>query len=250
MAYQSVFQRYELKYLLTKAQKETILQAMEPYMDLDKYGRTVIRNIYYDTDDHLLIRRSIERPIYKEKLRLRSYQRAEHDMPVFVELKKKFDSVVYKRRVSMHQDEAMSWLEGKAPSPVDSQISREIDYVRSFYGSLKPRVFLSYEREAYYTKDGSDFRVTFDDTILCRQDALTLDSQVYGTPILPEDRVLMEIKCSGGIPLWMTQLLTRERIFKTSYSKYGTAYKTLIFPQRFLTNTHECEVTTYDRSAF
>ena len=115
-----------------------------------------------------------------------------------------------------------------------------MDYFLDFYKTLHPAVFLSYEREAYYSEDGSDFRVTFDDTILCRQDDLSLESEVYGTPILPEGMVLMEIKCSGGIPLWMTGVLSKEHIYKTSYSKYGTAYKTMIFPQ--LQNNNSMEV--------
>ena len=231
MGYQSVFQRYELKYLLTRQQQETVLREMQPHMALDQYGKTVIRNVYYDTDNYLLIRRSIEKPAYKEKLRLRSYSQADSDTPVFVELKKKYDSVVYKRRLSMAEGQAMNWLRGEEIFSSTSQISREIDYFRDFYGSLRPTVFLSYERYAYYAKDGSDFRVTFDDRILCRETELSLTAPIYGAPLLPEDMVLMEIKCSGGIPLWMTQLLSRERIYKTSFSKYGTAYRTLIYPK-------------------
>jgi len=231
MGYQSVFQRYELKYLLNRQQQETVLREMQPYMALDQYGKTVIRNVYYDTDNYLLIRRSIEKPAYKEKLRLRSYSQADSDTPVFVELKKKYDSVVYKRRLSMAEGQAMNWLRGEEIFSSTSQISREIDYFRDFYGSLRPTVFLSYERYAYYAKDGSDFRVTFDDRILCRETELSLTAPIYGAPLLPEDMVLMEIKCSGGIPLWMTQLLSRERIYKTSFSKYGTAYRTLIYPK-------------------
>ena len=101
----------------------------------------------------------------------------------------------------------------------------------NFYGSLKPTVFLSYEREAYYDRSGGDFRVTFDDTILCRQEELTLCAPAYGTPILEDGRVLMELKCSGGIPLWMVEVLSHEQIYKTSFSKYGTAYEKLIMPQ-------------------
>ena len=120
----------------------------------------------------------------------------------------------------------------------------EIDYFIDYYGDLNPTVFLSYEREAYYCHDGNDFRVTFDENILCRQDDLSLDSEVYGTEILPEGKVLMEIKCSGGIPLWMTRVLSAEKIYKTSFSKYGTAYQTLIFPQTHSTNSyHMLEVT-------
>lgn len=228
MAYQSVFKRYELKYLITPAQKSLILSAMAPHMELDRYGRTTIRNLYFDTPDYRLIRRSIEKPIYKEKLRLRSYHRTGPGGPVFVELKKKYDHIVYKRRLSMPMTEAMDWLQGQTPCPRPQQISREIDYFMSFYPGLEPRVYLSYEREAYACPD-SDFRVTFDENVLCRRDGLSLDAQPGGTPLLPEGKILMEIKCSGGIPLWMTSVLTRERIFRTSYSKYGTAYQTMIF---------------------
>ena len=241
MALQTVFKRYELKYMLTPEQKKTVLEAMAPYMALDRYGRTTIRNVYFDTDNYRLIRRSIEKPAYKEKLRIRSYCQTTDDSTVFVELKKKYDSVVYKRRVHLWDQDAMSWLSGKQDCPQDTQISREIDYFIQYYGELKPTVFLSYEREAYYDLNGGDFRVTFDDNILCRREDLHLSSPAYGTPILPEGRVLMELNCSGGIPLWMTQVLSREKIYKTSFSKYGTAYAKLIFGKSNKTK----EITTY-----
>ena len=245
MPFQTVFKRYELKYLLTMAQKETVLKAMQPYMTLDKYGRTTIRNLYYDTDSYLLIRRSIEKPAYKEKLRIRSYSQADENSTVFVELKKKYKHVVYKRRISLPYTDATAWLSREKHPAKHTQIANEIDYFLDYYGSLHPTVFLSYERKAYYCNDGSDFRVTFDDNILCRQEDLSLESEVYGTPILPEGKVLMEIKCSGGIPLWMTQVLSKERIYKTSFSKYGTAYGMLIFPQTHATNSyHMLEVAT------
>ena len=245
MAVQTVFKRYELKYLLTMAQKETVLKAMQPYMTLDKYGKTTIRNLYYDTDTYLLIRRSIEKPAYKEKLRIRSYSRIDADSTAFVELKKKYKSIVYKRRISLPYTDATAWLSREKHPAKHTQIANEIDYFLEYYGSLRPTVFLSYEREAYYCNDGSDFRVTFDDNILCRQEDLSLESEVYGTPILPEGKVLMEIKCSGGIPLWMTHVLSEEKIYKTSFSKYGTAYGMLIFPQTHATNSyHMLEVAT------
>ena len=237
MAFQTVFKRYELKYMLTLEQKEKILEAMSPYMQLDKYGRTTIRNIYFDTDNYRLIRRSIEKPAYKEKIRIRSYAQATADSTVFVELKKKYDKVVYKRRLPLCEADAMSWVCRENPCPVNTQISREIDYFIDFYGKLNPTVFLSYEREAYYDKGGGDFRVTFDDNILARQTDVSLCSDLYGEPILSEGKVLMELKCSGGIPLWMVEVLSRERIYKTSFSKYGTAYSTLIFPEIYLPNS-------------
>lgn len=230
MVYQTVFKRYELKYMLTLDQKQKVLQAMKPYMALDKYGRTTIRNIYFDTQSYRLIRRSIEKPAYKEKLRIRSYKKADAASTVFIELKKKYKHIVYKRRISMPETAAMNWICG-GECEKHTQISAEIDYFLKYYKDLHPSVFISYEREAYYSKSGEDFRVTFDDNIIARQEDLSLESEVYGTPIIEGGKVLMEIKCSGGIPLWMTRVLSDEHIYKTSFSKYGTAYTTMIFPK-------------------
>ncbi|MGN0978229.1 MAG: polyphosphate polymerase domain-containing protein [Faecousia sp.] len=230
MAYQSVFKRWELKYLLTREQKERILQAMSPYMALDEYGRTTIRNLYYDTETYRLARHSMEKPVYKEKLRVRSYAQADPDSPVFVELKKKYQSIVYKRRLSFPEAEAMAWVEGTQERATDTQIAQEIAYFLSYYEALHPTVFLSYDREAYYAKDGSDFRITFDEEILARREALSLEAPVWGTPLLDGSSVLMEVKCSTGIPLWLTRTLSREKLYKTSFSKYGAAYQIMIYP--------------------
>ncbi len=237
MAFQTVFKRYELKYMITLEQKQTILDAMSPYMSPDKYGRSTIRNIYFDDDSYRLIRRSIERPAYKEKLRVRSYELATEGSTVFVELKKKYQKVVYKRRLAMCERDAIKWVEREEVPIESSQILREIDYFIDFYGNLKPKVFLSYEREAYYDNNDGEFRVTFDENILARQTDLTLCSPPYGTSILDGGKVIMELKCSGGIPLWMVDVLSREKIYKTSFSKYGTAYETLIFPKLYISDS-------------
>lgn len=238
MAYKSVFTRYELKYLLDEEQKKTVLSAMDPYMKIDQYGRTTIRNVYLDTPNFRLIRRSIEKPAYKEKIRIRSYSKVENDAEVFVELKKKYDGVVYKRRVALPESVAMKWTLGEIDRPDDSQISREIEYFMSYYGSLSPSVFLSYEREAYYEREGGDLRITFDDNILARRTDISLQSDAYGSEILPKGKVLMEIKCSGAIPLWMVEVLSKEKIYKTPFSKYGTAYQNIIFKKTTLNNLH------------
>ena len=230
MAFQTVFKRYEKKYMLTLEQKQRILLAMSEYMELDKYGRTSIRNIYFDTDSYRLIRRSIDKPIYKEKLRIRSYGRATEESRAFVELKKKYDGVVYKRRLDLPYNDALLWVSGKTRCPLDTQISREIDYFLKYYGTLRPAAFLSYEREAYYEKNGGSFRVTFDDTILFRITDINLTSEAYGEPLLDEGMVLMEVKSSGGIPLWLVKVLSEEKIYKTSFSKYGTGYTRFILP--------------------
>lgn len=225
MAYQTIFKRYELKYMLNIEQKEKLIRFMEPYMALDPFGKSTIRNVYYDTDTYRLIRRSLEKPAYKEKLRIRSYEKASGDSDVFVELKKKYKSVVYKRRMVMPELEAIDWLSGQQSCPEQTQISREIDYFQSFYGTLRPVVFLSYDREAFYSVADDDFRMTFDENILYREEDLSLTADIYGTPLLKKDQVLMELKTVGGLPLWMTHFLTRQRIQRTSFSKYGTAYQ-------------------------
>lgn len=228
MTYQTTFKRYELKYLLTQMEKGQILRAMQSYMKLDKYGRTIIRNIYFDTDTFRLIRRSLEKPAYKEKLRVRSYQMTSSDDPVFVELKKKYKSVVYKRRLVLPEAQVMECFRSGIPLPVHSQIADEIEYFREYYQTLHPTVFLSYEREAYYALDGSDFRVTFDENILYRKENFSLGAEIYGSSLLDRKETLMEIKTSGGIPIWMSHLLTQQKVFKTSFSKYGSAYQEML----------------------
>ena len=228
MAYQMTFKRYELKYLLNKKEKEEILLAMKPHMKLDDYGRTVIRNIYFDTENFRLIRRSLEKPVSKEKLRIRSYKPVQITDPVFVEIKKKYKSVVYKRRLLLPEKTVMESFRTGEPLPVCSQIGDEIQYFREYYKNLQPSVFLSYEREAFYSLDGSDFRVTFDENILYRRNDISLGSEIYGHPLLGKQQTLMEIKTSGGIPLWMSETLTKHHLYKTSFSKYGSAYQRMM----------------------
>lgn len=225
MSIQTTFKRYELKFLLTKKAHQDIVRQMAAHMHLDQYGHVTIRNLYYDTPDYRLIRRSLEKPVYKEKLRIRSYAQVGPKERVFVELKKKYDSVVYKRRLSLPEETVAQCFSHQWELPVDSQIGREISYFRHFYGDLRPAVFLSYEREAYYALDGSDFRVTFDENILFRTQDFSLRSGVYGEPVLGDDQVLMEIKTSGGIPLCMTGILSSLGLRKTSFSKYGAVYE-------------------------
>lgn len=235
MGYQAVFKRYEIKYVVTAEQKERILKAMEPYMELDRFGRSTVRNLYFDTDDYVLARHSIAKPDYKEKLRVRSYSKADADSTVFVELKRKFDGVVYKRRIGLPETDAMRWMSGVKDGDIiaelekeSPQVAAEIEYFAGMYSGLRPVIYLSYDREAYRMKKdpsaSSGFRVTFDSNICCRESELTLTSDAYGTSLLEDGMYLMELKCPGAIPLWMTKILSEERIYKTSFSKYGTAY--------------------------
>lgn len=221
--FRSIFQRTEIKFLITNEQKEKLMKLFEEKMTEDKYGKSTICNIYYDTDSYLLIRRSIEKPLYKEKLRLRSYGTPNNDSTVFIELKKKYDSVVYKRRISTSLSEAESYLSAENKHS-NTQIGKEINYMFARYEGLSPKVFISYEREAFYSVDDPDLRMTFDTNILWRTTDLSLKNGVYGTSLLPNDRVLLEVKSAKNLPLWLTSFLSENRIFKTSFSKYGNVY--------------------------
>ena len=229
MSYQTVFQRYELKYILTNAQKNKLLKQMDGRMMPDPYGESTVRSLYYDTDTYRLARHSIEKPVYKEKLRIRCYDTVLPTDTVFVELKKKYDSVVYKRRLPLSEQEAARWMAGGS-CPTKGQIADEISYFYNYYETLHPVVFLSYDRQAFYSEENADFRISFDENIQSRLDALSLTEEPGGERILDHGYVLMELKTAGGLPLWLVQFLTENGLYKRSFSKYGTAYERQIFP--------------------
>lgn len=224
----NTFKRVEVKYLLNQEQKAAVYQAMQSHMEEDKFGNSTIRNIYFDKPDFQLIRDSLEKPIYKEKLRVRSYKRVDENDKVFVELKKKYDGVVYKRRISMTEKEASDYLGGNSESPKNDQISKEIDYFLDFYGDIKAKVFISYDRSAYFDKENPNLRMTFDENILWRTDDLSLGKEVYGKPILKDGEALLEIKSAGSIPIWLAETLSKNNIYKVSFSKYGKAYNQIL----------------------
>lgn len=224
-AVQWSFQRVEKKYLMTKEQFEQLMTALEPHVVPDDYPVSTICNIYYDTPDYLLIQRSIEKPNYKEKFRLRSYGVPEPDSPIFMEIKKKYNGIVYKRRVRTTAAEAQRYLAGgPVPSCNDKQIMKEIHWFCRRY-PLQPGMFLAYDRWAYRGREDKNLRITFDRNIRYRIDDLDLTHGDYGTRLLPEDNVLMEIKIPGAAPLWLAHILSELGIFSNSFSKYGRCYQ-------------------------
>lgn len=216
-----VFKRYELKYLLTAEQYAAVKKEIESRLVPDAFGKNVIQSLYYDTPDYRLIRESIEKPVFKEKLRLRCYNLNVNDKDVYLEMKRKYDGVVYKRRISCKESEADSLFSGKVFS---SQIGKELSYFINFYGDLRPKILILYDREAFFDR-GGDLRVTFDKNIRYRTDNLNFHSSLDGERLLQDGFVLMELKTGTALPLWLCDLLDKESIRKTSFSKYGTAYK-------------------------
>lgn len=218
------FKRYEKKYLLSAEKYALLMEALEGKIVPDRFHRSTVCSIYYDTDDFELIRHSIEAPVYKEKLRVRSYNVPREDGEVFVELKKKFKGIVYKRRVRMTAAEAESWLSGESPAPGDGQTIREIEWVLNSY-KLKPKVFIACDRLAWIASDNPELRITFDHELRWRETELRLPAGAHGESLTEEGQVLMEIKIPGAAPLWLARLLSELEIFPVGYSKYGRCYK-------------------------
>ena len=226
----TTFERVEKKSLISVDTALKLTRLIESHIQLDHYGEYTICNLYYDTEQYDLIRRSMDKPPYKEKMRLRSYGRAGPEDVVFLELKKKYEGRVYKRRISFTLAEAVDYLfHGIRPSR-DGQVLHELDYFIQWYHP-EPKVFLAYDRTAYQGRNNSDLRITFDRNIRYRTDCLTL-SQDGGQSILDEDKVLMEIKVQNAYPLWLAHALSDLRIYPTSFSKYGRTYTQITSSQR------------------
>ena len=219
------FLRKEIKYLLDASQYEMLMNRFREYLIPDVYTNSSIRNIYFDTPDFRLIRRSLEKPTYKEKLRMRSYKKVNGGDTIFLELKKKANGIVFKRRISLPEEEAMSFFEKDTPFSQDGQVQRELEYFRAFYKKLEPKFFLTYDRQAYVAKNDPDIRITFDKNIRWRTDDISLKSDPGGELLLNEGEVLMELKIPDGMPLWLVDILTEAKARQVSFSKVGRAYE-------------------------
>lgn len=219
---QDIFQRVEVKYILSEQQYEELMKRLEPYMQVDEYGLSTITSLYYDTDTYDIVRESMEKPVYKEKLRLRAYGEVREDKPVFLELKKKFKGVVYKRRIELTYQEAKDYLEQGILPDKDSQILREIDYFIRFYQPHNPTL-IAYERTALFGREDRNLRITVDQDVrtkFCVKDLMDSDGAVR---VLKPGERLMEIKVPGIMPLWLTQILSDLKIYPTGFSKIGAA---------------------------
>lgn len=239
-----VFNRYEHKYILDRKTFENVIRVMDMYMELDSHNQNhdtyTIANIYFDTEDDFLIRTSCEKPKYKEKLRLRAYGVPERSSKVYLEIKKKYNGIVNKRRTTLKLNEAYDFVKtGDAPQEKDymnGQVLHEIEYFLRVY-DLKPKVYLAYDRIAYFEKGNPDLRISFDQNIRSRRYDVHLEDGDYGENLLNDDIYIMEIKTALAKPLWLTNMLTEFNIKRSSFSKYGMEFK------------HFCQKTYNDKIA-
>ena len=222
--YQSNFKRVEKKFILSQEQYDALRKRLEGIAEADEYGLTTIMNIYYDTPDYSLIRESLEKPVYKEKLRLRTYGVPGADSPAFVEIKKKYKGIVYKRRVSLSYREAARAIADRHLSREPSQISGEIEYFLRVHKGLVPSMVISYDRIAMKGICDPGLRITFDTNICWRKNNLDLEKGVRGIPVLQPGQHLMEVKIAGAMSIELARIFSELHIFSASFSKYGMAY--------------------------
>lgn len=221
----SKFERKEIKYIISAMQHDDLLSALEGRMQADQFGTTRICNIYFDTEDYRLIRESIEKPLYKEKLRLRTYGVPKDDDLAFIELKKKFNKIVYKRRETMSYIDAVRFLVERERIEEPSQILKEIEWMLDFYPGLAPAMDIFYDRRAYFGTEDPSLRMTFDTNIAYRTEALDLRNGSAGDTLMDDSRYILELKISDSMPLWLSGIMDRLKIYPGSYTKYGNAYK-------------------------
>ncbi|MCF0142533.1 MAG: polyphosphate polymerase domain-containing protein [Parasporobacterium sp.] len=218
------FERIEKKFWMRKEQYEALLPLFDERFEKDSYGEALICSIYYDTPDFYLIRRSIERPFFKEKIRIRSYGLPEDGTPVFLEIKRKLDGIGYKRRMRLSFKDAKALLKGQNIGSDNPQIEKEILELVKRYNPV-PAVFLSYKRYAMTGKENPDLRITIDRDLMFRRERVEDPDDTGLSPIMDDETlVLMEIKAVGSIPLWMTEELSRLHIYQAPFSKIGTCY--------------------------
>jgi SPX domain protein involved in polyphosphate accumulation len=227
-----IFNRYERKYIVTSEQKNELIQFFKDYLIFDPYsidGKSyTIYSVYFDTQDFGVIRNSISKPKFKDKLRMRSYTCPvkPQDM-IFLEIKKKFDGRVNKRRINLTYEQAQFYLErGIKPTfddYMDNQILNEIDYFIHVHRA-RPGAFISYERVAMMSTQ-DELRLTFDHNILFRNKNVDLMHKGGISLLEDESKWLMEVKSNDNFPLWLARKLSEYELYSQSFSKYGKAYK-------------------------
>lgn len=218
------FRRVEIKYLLSPTEYRNLLALIQPNIEKDRYFASTNCSIYFDTDNKDLVIHSMEKPLYKEKLRIRSYNVPTLDDDIFIEIKRKFDGIGSKRRIAVKLKDFYRYLDTGELDSTSPQIKSEIDYCINYYG-LKPKLFLAYDRNSYCDRKTKAFRLTFDRNIRSREDDLRLESGDYGSPYFEQEHIMMETKTLDAYPLWFSQALSSLKIYPVSFSKYGKVYQ-------------------------
>lgn len=221
--YNKIFKRVEIKYILTDNEKNKLLKRIKPFIEKDEYYESTINNVYYDTPNNDLIVNSIEKPLFKEKVRIRSYGTPNNESKIFLEIKNKYKGVVGKRRVSLSLNEFYDFINNRNYDE-SNQIMKEIVYHFDYY-NLVPKMFIAYDRKSYKGKDDDSVRITIDTNLRSRNDNLRLEYGNQGKNYFDNPKSIVEIKILGSMPLWLSNILSELKIYPRSFSKYGSIYQ-------------------------
>jgi len=218
------FKRMEQKYVLSRNQYVLLQELIKKRFDRDIYYKSKIYDLYFDNDNNDLIINSIDKPIYKEKIRLRSYNEVKNmDDVVYLEMKQKYKKIVYKRRVMMSFLEYNNYINNGIDLDNSEQILREIDYYINYY-KIKPCMFVGYDRLSYCSKEDKNLRVTFDTNLRYRLDKLDLCDSKDDKNYFENDTYIMEVKSINNLPFWFVEFLSENKIYPCSFSKVGSIY--------------------------
>lgn len=220
------FKRIEKKFVIKQDQFNLLFSKLMEVMEYDSYCIKnkfyTIHNIYFDDSYNSIIRHSITKPYFKEKLRVRSYNEIiSEDDKFFVEIKKKMNGTVYKRR------EVISLKDWSNFICDDNQVLKEVNHLIHYF-KLVPKVYISYDRIALVGKNDSQFRITFDYNIRSRREHLNLNSNSLDKYVVAKDMYIMEIKINQSMELWLSKLLSELNIYSSSFSKYAVEYTNFI----------------------
>lgn len=224
-----VFNRFEKKYVLSIDVYHEILDKLLLKMNLDKNNVDEfmkVQSIYFDTDNNDYIRNSISKPYYKEKIRIRGYNFIDSDSELFLEVKRKIDGKVNKRRTNIKLSDIDNLIENNTieynNEYMNKQVLNEINYILN-RDHLLPKLFVSYERCAL-VDNHSDLRITFDKNITGSSNKISFNIKT-DQQLLNSKLMIMEVKTCYGMPRWLLEIIENNDIKKASFSKYGTSYK-------------------------
>lgn len=217
------FQRVEDKYRMSREEAREILEEMKGHIKKDFYFQYTVHNIYYDSKDAQMIISSLNRDRFKEKLRLRCYEQPSGDTMCFLETKKKYADIVYKKRITLSHNEAMAYMNHGIPHHVHNNTAEEIDFLKNYY-DCEPKTMILYDRTCFSSISEADVRITFDANIRYRLDDINLTERGDETKLIGQD-VVMEIKAMDRYPMWLVEILSKRKLYKQSFSKYGMIYR-------------------------
>lgn len=199
-------------------------------MKYDKFGdqgNYKIVSLYFDSDDHIIYNQTLNNSRFRQKLRLRIYENATLDDDAFLEIKQKYNRVVNKRRTTLKLRDVYDYLEKSNFQTINvsnSQIMSEIDSFKNLY-QLRPELIISYERQALIGIEDPDLRITFDYNLRCRKDTLRIENGSQGMNFVDPNLVILEVKVSHSVPLWLSRLLSHHACLRKSVSKYCTSFE-------------------------